>query len=365
MSKWEMVKLGDYTKIKTGKLDANASSENGKYPFFTCSKKPLKIDKYAYDCECVLVAGNGDLNVKYYNGKFEAYQRTYIIESNNKNVLFVPYLYLTLDSYLEKLRTQSIGGVIKYIKLGHLTDIKISLPPLEKQKEIADELDKITNLIEMRKEQIEKLDLIVKAKFIEMFGDPVVNSMGWEIEKVKNSCKVITGNTPSRKEEKNYGRYIEWIKSDNINTPYTYLTKAKEYLSKEGLEKGRYVEKKAILMTCIAGSKKCIGNVAISDRKVSFNQQINALVAYKYNYLFLYYMLIIGKKIIQNASSNSMKGMLSKGKLEELYFMLPPINLQNQFADYVEKVESTKENLQKSLEQLEILYKQRMQHNFE
>ena len=77
------VKLGDLTKIKTGKLDANASSEDGQYPFFTCSREPLKISNYSYDCECVLVAGNGDLNVKYYNGKFDAYQRTYIIEVDN------------------------------------------------------------------------------------------------------------------------------------------------------------------------------------------------------------------------------------------------------------------------------------------
>lgn len=66
------VKIGDLTKIKTGKLDANAASHDGKYPFFTCSKEALKISTYSYDCECVLVAGNGDLNVKYYNGKFDA-----------------------------------------------------------------------------------------------------------------------------------------------------------------------------------------------------------------------------------------------------------------------------------------------------
>ncbi|MEE0334838.1 MAG: restriction endonuclease subunit S [Catenibacterium mitsuokai] len=86
-------KIGDITKIRTGKLDANAADENGKYPFFTCSKEPLKINTYSYDCECVLVAGNGDLNVKYYNGKFDAYQRTYIIEDDSDGLLFMPYLY--------------------------------------------------------------------------------------------------------------------------------------------------------------------------------------------------------------------------------------------------------------------------------
>ena len=97
-------KLGKLTKIKTGKLDANASSQDGEYPFFTCSREPLKISSYSYDCECVLVAGNGDLNAKYYEGKFDAYQRTYIIESIDKEKLNVKYLYYFLSEYLTYLR---------------------------------------------------------------------------------------------------------------------------------------------------------------------------------------------------------------------------------------------------------------------
>ena len=137
------VKLGELTKIKTGKLDANAASPNGKYPFFTCSRTPLKIDKYSYDCECVLVAGNGDLNVKYYRGKFDAYQRTYIIQAINSEV-FVPYIYFFLDNYLGTLRGLAIGGVIKYIKLGNLTEAEVPLPSLDEQKKIAAILDKAT-----------------------------------------------------------------------------------------------------------------------------------------------------------------------------------------------------------------------------
>ena len=121
------VKIGDLTKIRTGKLDANAASEDGKYPFFTCSRETLKIQTYSHDCECVLVAGNGDLNVKYYNGKFDAYQRTYIIEDNGSGKLCMPYLYYFLVGYVEELRKQAIGGVIKYIKLGNLTNALIEL----------------------------------------------------------------------------------------------------------------------------------------------------------------------------------------------------------------------------------------------
>ena len=175
-----MAKLGEYVNIKTGKLDANASSENGKYPFFTCAIEPLKIDTYSYDCECVLVAGNGDLNVKYYSGKFDAYQRTYIIESCDKSKLYVPYMYYFLDKYVETLRKLSIGGVIKYIKLGNLTDAEIPIPELSIQKKIVFNLDKVTHTIDLCNAILEKLDLLVKSRFVEMFGDTYSNSMNWK-----------------------------------------------------------------------------------------------------------------------------------------------------------------------------------------
>ena len=108
-----------------------------------------KIDAYSYDCECVLVAGNGDLNVKYYDGKFDAYQRTYIIESNNKETLFVRYLFYFLDKYVETLRELSIGGVIKYIKLGNLTDADIPIVSFQRQREIVATLDKVTHTIDI------------------------------------------------------------------------------------------------------------------------------------------------------------------------------------------------------------------------
>ena len=175
-----MAKLGDYVKIRTGKLDANASSESGQYPFFTCAIEPLKIDSYSYDCECVLVAGNGDLNVKYYSGKFDAYQRTYIIESMDKTFLDVQYLYFFMDKYLETLRSQSIGGVIKYIKLGNLTEADIFIPSIERQRKIVQILRKSRKLISLRKQQLAKLDELVKARFVEMFGDPVSNPKHWK-----------------------------------------------------------------------------------------------------------------------------------------------------------------------------------------
>lgn len=184
-------KIGDLTKIKTGKLDANASSEDGKYPFFTCSKEPLKISTYSYDCECVLVAGNGDLNVKYYNGKFDAYQRTYIIEDNGSGKLYMPYLYYFMENYIEELRKQAIGGVIKYIKLGNLTDALIELPPVDEQKFIVEILKKVKRILDKRNDEIRALDNLIKARFVELFGDPIKNPKGWDVVKLSECLERI------------------------------------------------------------------------------------------------------------------------------------------------------------------------------
>lgn len=332
------VKIGDLTKIKTGKLDANASSEDGQYPFFTCSREPLKISTYSYDCECVLVAGNGDLNVKYYNGKFDAYQRTYIIEDNGSGKLYMPYLYYFMEGYIEELRKQAIGGVIKYIKLGNLTEALIELPSVDEQKSIVEILEKSKGILDKRNDEICALDDLIKARFVERFGDPKSNSFGFDKMMLKDTCKVVTGNTPSRSVAEYYGDYIEWIKTDNIVPGLFNPTKATESLSKKGMEIGRIVDRNSILMACIAGSIASIGRVCITDRMVAFNQQINAIIPKRYNILFLYVLLQVSKDYLVEEINMALKGILSKSKLEKKEFIVPPMEMQNQFAEFVEQM---------------------------
>lgn len=351
----EKVKLGDFVSIKTGKLDANASNTNGKYPFFTCANEPLKIDNYSYDCECVLVAGNGDLNVKYYNGKFDAYQRTYIIESKDTKNLLNKYLYYLINSKIVKLREDSIGGVIKYIKLSNLTEIKFEQIKVQEQKNLVENLDKVQEIIDIREKQIEELDELIKSQFVEMFGNPVLNEKQWGKVPLGTECNIITGNTPSRNKQEYYGSFIEWIKSDNINTPSNYITQAEEYLSKEGENVGRTINEDNILMTCIAGSISCIGNIAMTDRKVAFNQQINGIETLKNNTIFMYVQFLLSKQYIQSTINMSLKGILSKGKLSELEFIFPPIKLQEQFAQKFQQIDKQKFKLQKSLEEIQKL----------
>ena len=145
-SKWEWKTLGGLCQIRTGKLNANAQVENGQYPFFTCDAKPFKIDKYAFDTEAILISGNGSQvgHLNYYNGKFNAYQRTYVLDKFSANIFYVlQYLKGTLREYI---MDKSRKGSVPYITLPMLQDFPIPLPPLAEQIRIADLLDKFEAL---------------------------------------------------------------------------------------------------------------------------------------------------------------------------------------------------------------------------
>jgi type I restriction enzyme S subunit len=174
----------------------------------------------------------------------------------------------------------------------------------------------------------------------------------------------VTGNTPPRDNRKNYGNFIEWIKSDNINTPFHFITKAEEYLSEIGLQKGRSIEKNSILMTCIAGSLSCIGNVALVDRKVAFNQQINGIIPKNINLHFLYVHFLISKNFIQNASTNSMKGMISKGILSKLEFIVPSDELQRNFQKKFLRYLHQRQLFERNLNEMKIGFNSMMQNAF-
>ena len=193
----EYMTIKDLCSIKTGKLDANASVENGKYPFFTCAKEPSRIDTFAYDCSCVLLAGNGEFNVNMYSGKFNAYQRTYIIEPVNSNETSLKLLYYIVKNSIEHFKNISNGGIIKFIKLGDVQNIKFPNLSFDKQQEIVSILDKINAIIDADKKQLELLDETVKSRFIEMFGNPVSNNKNWEQKElqeiVTEDCTISYG----------------------------------------------------------------------------------------------------------------------------------------------------------------------------
>ena len=135
---WEYVRLGDICKITTGKLDANAQVENGQYPFFTCAERPFNIDSYAFDTEALLISGNGaNLGyINYYKGKFNAYQRTYVLDHFSVNIQYVKWALKVLLP--QRIAIEKSSSNTPYIVLSTLADLKIPIPNNSKQNQIAD-----------------------------------------------------------------------------------------------------------------------------------------------------------------------------------------------------------------------------------
>ncbi|UYP73996.1 restriction endonuclease subunit S [Pantoea dispersa] len=123
---WEFVAISDILDIKTGKEDANFSKDNGRYHFFTCGEKTLYCDEFAFDGKAVLLAGNGSFSVKKYEGKFNAYQRTYVLMPKDENLL-AP-LYYETSNKIERFTSGSRGSIVKFITKGDIENIVIPLP---------------------------------------------------------------------------------------------------------------------------------------------------------------------------------------------------------------------------------------------
>lgn len=275
-----------------------------------------------------------------------------------KDVLYSEYLYYFLKANEKSIAKLGTGSTFLAITQETLKKIQISLPPLEDQKRIAYLLGKVEGLIAQRKQDLQQLDDLLKSVFIDMFGDPVRNEKGWEMVELKMFGKIITGNTPPRNEPENYENgHIEWIKTDNIISNSAFITPALEKLSRIGVEKGRTVTPGALLVACIAGSLDSIGRAALTDREVAFNQQINAIQPNAdVSPLYLYQLFKLSKKYIQSHATKGMKKIITKGDFEKIQMSKPPLDLQNRFAEIVEKVELIKQHYQNSLQDLEQLY---------
>lgn len=245
-----------------------------------------------------------------------------------------------------------------------LSEFEISLPDLSTQKEIAQKLDKIDETIALHKLELDSLNELVKSRFIELFGDPRSNPNNYDKKRLGDTCNVITGNTPSRSVDAYYGDYIEWIKTDNIVAGRLNPSFATEKLSEEGMSVGRIVDENAILMVCIAGSIASIGRVCITDRKVTFNQQINAIEPQNYDVIFLYVLLQISKEYLVEDINMALKGILSKSRLQDKEFIVPPIEDQRVFAAFVAQTDKSKLAVQENLQELETLKKSLMQEYF-
>lgn len=211
---WVWVRLTNIISLSTGKKDANYGSDKGVYPFFTCASEPIACNDYSFDGESILVPGNG-ANVGlviYYNGKFEAYQRTYVIQKSKFNIKFIYYNMLAF--WDEHNRNKQYGSATNYIKLGNFESYNIALPPLSEQQRIVERIEELFAKLDEAKERLQE----VADSFAVRKAAILHKAFTGELTK---QWRLENGVSDESLEEKKFSE-VAVIKS-NLVSPFDYL----------------------------------------------------------------------------------------------------------------------------------------------
>ena len=292
-------------KITTGKLDANAMEEGGQYPFFTCSRKTYKINSYRFDCEALIIAGNGEVGeTKYYKGKFDAYQRTYVLYEFNEEI-DVQYLFHYLRGYLKPyVFALSKKGSIPYITLSILKNFPIPLPPLPIQQEIVRILDTFTNLTaELMAE------LTARRKQYEYYRDELL-TFGEDIERrtIGDVClKIASGGTPATGKMEYYGGDIPWLRTQEVDWNDIWDTGVK--ISKAGLENSsaKWIPENCVVVAMYGATaaKVAVNRIPLTTNQACCNLLINEkIVMHRYVFYWLSKEYLHLKEMGQGSQSN-------------------------------------------------------------
>ena len=228
---WETVKLKDVCSIITGRKDVNEGNPNGKYPFFTCAKEHTFSDSYSYECEAILIAGNGAVGqTTYYDGKFEAYQRTYIL-SDFKNIQPKLLLFILQGRLMQHLSSMVLGNTIPYIKKGMLQEFEFLLPPLSEQQRIVEKLDaafaEIDKAIEIEFDKREQVTALYNSKITELLAKLMHER---EHKKLKEMCERITVGYVGKMSNQYTESGVPFLRSQSIR-PYRISSEGLLYIS--------------------------------------------------------------------------------------------------------------------------------------
>ena len=358
----EFEKLGNIATVKTGKYDVNHSTPDGAYVFYTCAFGQFKSPTYSFEGPAIILPGNGANvgEVFFYNGKFEAYQRTYVVQNFKADPNYI-YAYFK-SQWKNSLRNKQFGSATNYIRLNNLTDFTIPIPPLPDQLHIANLLSKAENLIAQRKESIRLLDEFLKSTFLEMFGDPVRNEKGWEVKIFEEFTERITkGESPKWQGFDYLESGVRFITSENVLWGSVDLQKAK-FIHEDFHKKLKRSQLKAndLLVNLVGAS---VGRSSLCPKEAlpaNINQAVAAITLNRelINEVYVMHLFInpsfqrfLLGNVVEAARAN-----LSLSDLRNLKFPVPPIELQTQFAQIVEKTEALKTQYQQSLQELENLY---------
>ena len=274
--------------------------------------------------------------------------------------------------YRERIANSAAGANINNIRNEHIDVLEITWPSMEKQRSAVAVLDKVTELIALRKEQLAKLDQLVKSRFIELFGDPVQNPIGWKAVSLKSATnKIGSGATPKGGKEGYQAEGITLIRSMNVHDgrfeykDLAHITdeQAKQLENVTGEENDVFIN-----ITGASVARSCIVPKHILPARVNQHVAIIRCITSMLNPVFANQMFLSksfkGQLLNIGESGGATRQAITKQQLESLEVILPPIELQAQFAAFVEQTDKSKLAIQQSLDKLELLKKSLMQEYF-
>ena len=282
------------------------------------------------------------------------------------------YYYLSAPITYQRFKSMAVGGVVNNLNSEMVRNVEIPLPPLDEQRRIAAVLDKVSDLIAKRREQLDKLDELVKARFVEMFGDPITNTKGWKQEFLREATsKIGSGATPKGGRESYQASGISFIRSMNVHDGHfeyrdlAYITE----MQAAQLDNVTVEENDVFInITGASVARSCIVPREVLPARVNQHVAIIRCIGRKLNPLFANSMFLndrFKRRLLEiGESGGATRQAITKQQLEMLRIILPPQGLQEEFAAFVKQTNKSKLTIQQSLDKLEVLKKALMQQYF-
>lgn len=271
--------------------------------------------------------------------------------------------YTRSNKYGSSIEQYVTGAVRKRISRSNLAKIPIPVPERAEQERIVGELDCLSGIIAAKRAQLRELDTLAQSIFYTMFGDSITNDKGWQTKKIGDVGKIITGNTPSTKDIENYSAedYCFVKPSDISKNGVSKIDRTEFYVSTKAYNCSRQLPEGSVLTTCIG----IIGKVGILAVDAICNQQINAIIPLKtINSTYLAYSILFLRDNLEIVANAPIVPIINKGEFSKVIIPIPPIDLQQQFAEKIDNIERQKELITKSIKETEDLFNSRMDYYF-
>lgn len=363
-----MAKLGEVCEVLDSKRVpiTAANRVSGQYPYYGANGVQDYVADYIFDDELVLLAEDG--------GNFGSKEKpiAYRVSGkcwvNNHAHVLKPKAVIDVDYLCYSLMFYDVSGLVNGATRQKLTQsdmrkMEIPLRTMVEQKNIVCRLNKLTELISLRKQQLAKLDELVKARFVEMFGDPVKNTMNWEIKPLSELGELNRGVSKARPRNSPelLGGPYPLIQTGEVANAKTYITSFNSTYSEKGLAQSKMWPKGTLCITIAAN----IAQTSILTFDACFPDSVVGFISRNMtNELFIHYWFSFFQKILDEQAPQVAQKNINLKILSELNVIVPPLSLQNRFAAFVERVDQQKQTIQQSLEKLELMKKALMQEYF-